>query len=186
MSTEALNVSEEGTEKKKGLKGKKVAGDAAKFGAAAAAGVAGTMGFNAMAGEHPVVEENEEETAEDAANHENHNDAQHDEAHEDAVAVDPNSVRLDDDDAIDESSLDEISDNELHPLTGENDGSDDVAFIDIDDVDGGEISEIFDTDFADIDDTEIDVNYDTPDDDLMADTGMDMGDHDVLDDILNA
>lgn len=182
MNTENVKVSNQGGADKKNGKGKNFAGDAAKVGVAAAAGIGGTLGAEALMNEHPEIEEIEEDVEDvqaagaHAGNGESHGEAGSGET----VYVDPNSVRLDDDDAVDVTELD---DTELHPLTGENDG-DEVAFIDIDDTDGVEFD---DTALADFDhDTDINIEIDDMADDYMADADTDMGDHDVLDDIINA
>ena len=187
MSTEKIDIpANEGTTQKNGA-AKKAAGNAAKFGAAAAAGVAGTMGYEAWAADRDEVEEVTEEVSEETAQGQTETSA-NEGAHENAEneIVDPDSVRLDDDDVVDESTLDEIDENELHPVTGEAVGDDDeVAFIDIDDVEEGEFSE---PDFDDIEQhTDMNVEYDAnPIEDTMADTDVDMGGHDVLDDMIDA
>lgn len=195
MDTQNLNITPEngGADNKsdKAAKAKKVAGKAAQFAGAAGLGVAGTMAANAM-NTHEDEPEVKDETVTTEA----------EETTEETVATpeefDPNDIMIEDieETVIDEGKVESPSNtpheeelamvDEPQPITGENISQEEIAMIDVDELE--------------IDPEIIDVtpdmyggpegwdNFDDPTT-LLADNG-DLGDIDsdlnILDDILNA
>lgn len=148
METQNLNLEPEaGSEKKSKNNGKakKVAGESAKFAAAAGLGVAGTMAAAAMTDPtdedvEEVVEETDADGAAEATAVET--------VAEDTTPVNPNDVRLDDEPHVvhhihhNAPATEEEHQTTVTPVTQETEDNDTehVATVDIDDPDGDIIS----------------------------------------------
>jgi len=200
MDTQNLNITPEngGTDNKSEntSKAKKVAGKVAQLAGAAGIGVAGTMAAHAMNSKDKV--HHNENTS--SANSEEVEEVVVEVAEEATTHFDPNDIMIEDveevevDPEMDETLTAPLSENqhenlamtiEPEPITGEDTviEQDDVAIIDIDNLDLNDSEEI--PDYIDGEGDGWDENENDNPDVLLADNGIDEN-PDILNDILNA